>query len=57
MGCVSKVSPILNSVDGIHKWEVDIYNPEKTLVVETDKLNALEVASLVEKAGFKAEEL
>jgi copper chaperone len=57
MGCVAQVSPILNSIDGIRKWEVDIYNPQKTLTVETDKLNAGEIASLVEKAGFKAEEI
>jgi copper chaperone len=57
MGCVAQVSPILNSTEGIRKWEVDIYNPQKTLTVETDKLNAGEIASLVEKAGFKAEEI
>jgi copper chaperone len=57
MGCVSQVSPILNNAEGIDKWQVDIYNPQKTLTVETEKLNAGEIASLVEKAGFKAEEI
>ena len=57
MGCVSRVSPVLNNAEGIEKWNVDIYNTEKTLTVETDSLNAREVAALVEKAGFKAEEI
>ena len=57
MGCVSRVSPVLDNAEGIEKWNVDIYNPQKTLTVETDSLNAKEVADLVEKAGFKAEEV
>ena len=56
-GCVSKVSPVLDNAEGIERWNVDIYNPQKTLTVETDSLNAEEVANLVEKAGFKAEEI
>ena len=57
MGCVSRVSPSLNKAEGISRWDVDIYDPQKTLTVETDSLNAREVAALVEKAGFKAEAL
>ena len=57
MGCVSRVSPVLNEAEGIEKWNVDIYDPQKTLTVETETLNAREVANLVEKAGFRAEEI
>jgi copper chaperone len=57
MGCVARVTPVLNEAKGITKWEVDIYNPQKTLTVATESLNAQDVASLVEKAGFKAEEV
>jgi copper chaperone len=57
MGCVSRVTPVLNNAESIEKWNVDIYNPQKTLTVETDSLNAKEVADLLEKAGFTAEEI
>ena len=57
MGCVARVTPALNNAEGIEKWNVDIYNPQKTLTVETSSLNAKDVADLVEKAGFKAEEI
>jgi copper chaperone len=57
MGCVAQVSPALNNAEGIDKWNVDIHNPQKILTVETDSLNATEVAHLVEKAGFRAEEI
>ena len=55
MGCVEKVTPHLNSAEGIEKWEVDIYNPSKPLTVETENLSPEEVKAIVEKAGFKAD--
>jgi copper chaperone len=55
MGCVAQVSPILNEERDIKSWHVDIDAPEKTLTVETEKLNADEVIELVRKSGFKAE--
>ena len=57
MGCVSRVTPVLDNEEGIARWDVDIYNPQKTLTVETDTLNARDVADLVEKAGFSVKEL
>lgn len=55
MGCVGKVTPFLDAKEGINKWEVDIYTPEKTLTVETEDLTAEDIKNEVEKAGFKAE--
>ena len=57
MGCVSKVTPFLDAKEGIDKWEVDIYTPEKILTVETENLSAEDITKEVEKAGFKAEEI
>lgn len=54
-GCVAKVTPHLDAVEGIEKWNVDIYNPSKPLTVETENLSADEVKAIVEKAGFNAE--
>jgi len=54
-GCVATVTPHLNSVEGIEKWEVDTANPDKILSVETQKVSADQIKKAVEKAGFKAE--
>lgn len=54
-GCVAKVTPFLNDEKGIEKWDVDIFNPEKILSVETDSINSDKIIETIEKAGFKAE--
>lgn len=54
-GCVAKVTPFLNDEKGIEKWDVDIFNPEKILSVETDSKNSDKIIETIEKAGFKAE--
>jgi copper chaperone len=56
-GCVAKVTPHLNANTNIKNWEVDINNPDKVLTVEAENLKQEEVKSLVEKLGFKAENL
>ena len=56
-GCVAKVTPKLNEVKGIAKWNVDTNNPNKILTVEADNISANEVIDTVNKAGFKIEEL
>ena len=55
-GCVAKVTPFLNEALGEDNWEVDYNNPSKILTVvgEADKNK---VISVVEKSGYKAEEL
>ncbi len=56
-GCLAKVTPHLNAVEGVEKWEVDVLNPNKVLTVVSDTVNADEIRKVVEKAGFKAEAL
>lgn len=56
-GCVAKVTPLLNNESEIEKWEVDIFNPEKILTVETRNIDAQKVIETIEKARFKAEKL
>lgn len=55
MGCVGKVSPFLDAKEGINKWEVNIYTPDKILTIETENLTADDIRKEVEKAGFKAD--
>ena len=56
-GCVATVTPYLNSVEGIEKWEVDTANPDKILSVESQKATAEDIRQVIEKAGFKAESI
>lgn len=55
-GCVAKITPQL-TVPEISKWSVDTDNPSKVLIVETESLQKEDVQKIVEKAGFKAEEI
>ena len=54
-GCIAAVTPVLNDIPEISKWEVDINNPEKILTVEAnDQLDAETVVGALEKAGYIA---
>ena len=56
-GCVAKVTPHLNKETDIKNWKVDTTNPQKVLTVETEGISAKEIIRVVNKAGFKIEEL
>lgn len=56
-GCVATVTPFLNQIPEISRWEVDIDNPEKILTVEAnEQLDAETVVTALEKAGYTATE-
>ncbi len=55
-GCVAKVTPLLNAVEGIESWNVDTNNPDKILTVTT-ALPQDSIVETVKKAGFKIESL
>ncbi|MFD3001566.1 heavy-metal-associated domain-containing protein [Pontibacter toksunensis] len=55
--CVKAVTPHLNKLEGVEEWKVDTNNPDKVLEVKTDSLDAQQIKSTVEKAGFKAEQI
>ena len=56
-GCVSKVKPFLDELEGVIKWEVDIGNPQKILTVQSDELSADQIHEVVIKAGYQLEDL
>jgi len=57
-GCIAGVTPFLNEVPAIDKWEVDLLNPEKILTVDVNSGAADQmIINAVEAAGFKAEQL
>jgi copper chaperone len=38
-GCIATITPHLNQIKGIGKWNVDTSNPLKILTVETDGMS------------------
>ncbi len=56
-GCVETVTPFLNTVAEIKKWEVDTNHKDKILTVEFDGTNEHVVVQKVEQAGFKIDKL
>ena len=52
-GCVSKVTPSLNGIDGIKTWKVDFTMPQSTLEVETDENIGQQVIDAVKKIYSK----
>lgn len=55
--CLSKVSPKLNEQSGISNWEVNLEDPQRTLSVQTESLEAADIKKAVLRAGFIAEEI
>lgn len=56
-GCIAAVTPYLNQVNDIKKWEVDTVNPDKILIVEAENLSSQEVIAKIKEAGYTAEKL
>lgn len=55
-GCLKSVTPLLNKLDIIDSWKVEIENPDKILEVKLDG-NENEVVKAVTEAGFEIEKL
>jgi Cu2+-exporting ATPase len=50
--CLAKVSPHLNSAQGIGSWNVDTSKSDKILTVNGDGITELEVVEIVQNAGY-----
>lgn len=53
--CKSKVAPLLDASDEIQAWEVDLEDPDRSLIVQTESLTPEDIVALVRKTGFRAE--
>jgi len=57
-GCIAAVTPHLNKLSAIEKWEVDTQNPDKILTVEGKQgINTDQIIDTLEEAGYKAEKI
>ena len=57
-GCIATVTPALDNLKGVEKWEVDTTNPDKILTLQSgDGLTASEVISALKTKGYNAEKI
>ena len=54
-GCIATVTPHLNQIKGIGKWNIDTSNPLKVLTVEDSELLPDVIIEKLKEAGYKAE--
>lgn len=53
--CIVSITPYLDSVIGLHRWSVDMDDPNKILTVHVaDPGHTILVAAAIEKAGYSA---
>jgi len=52
-GSVATVTPFLNNIEGIYKWNVDTTAPDKILTVTGENVDSGKVKDAVTKAGFQ----
>lgn len=55
--CVSTVKPYLDDWSAVEKWDVDLNSSDRILEVNGKEITGDEVKKVLDKAGFKAEEL
>lgn len=56
-GCVEKVANTLNTIEGVHHWEVDTGSLDKTLLVEYTDNAEQDVLAAVQEKGFRIERI
>lgn len=56
--CVVTITPYLDAVIGIRRWDVDLDNPDKILtVVVADPGHTILAEAAIEKAGYSTERM
>ena len=52
--CISKITPFLDELNSIGKWEVDSGSPDKILTVSGENITAVEIQEALKKAGYNS---
>jgi copper chaperone len=56
-GCIAAVTPFLDKVNGIEKWEVDTANLDKVLTVTCNLIDTSSIENAVKEAGYIIEKI
>ena len=54
---VNRVRPVLETMPGIRKWNVDIQDCDNVLRIEATELSSRSVEKILQNAGYYCEEL
>jgi 3-methyladenine DNA glycosylase Tag len=54
---VQQLTPLLNSVSDINRWNIDLHDRDKVLRIEADRHLFSEITKLIKQAGYHCEEL
>ncbi|WP_166384605.1 MULTISPECIES: heavy-metal-associated domain-containing protein [unclassified Polaribacter] len=55
--CIKSVTPVLNDLDNLDFWKVDLEHDDKVLEVKLDDEDKESVLKAVKSAGFEIEEI
>jgi copper chaperone len=57
-GCIAAVTPSMDGLAGVEKWEVDTANPDKVLTVQAENgAVAQNIVTALKEKGYVAEKL
>ena len=56
-GCVERITPGMNSLEGIGHWEVDLTKPVKILKVESEDDPEAGIISVLREKGYTCEKI
>jgi len=56
-GCIAKVTPYLNGLKGVEKWNIDLNDPSRILTAEVFGITSEDIVAALQKAGYLAEKL
>ena len=51
-GCINNVTPVLNNISEITKWEVELTHPDRILTVEGEALNFQKIKDELKAIGY-----
>ncbi|AHF15843.1 heavy-metal-associated domain-containing protein [Niabella soli] len=54
-GCISKVTPALNSINGVKDWAVDLKDTDRILTITGSAIAEKAVVQALLQNGYKAE--
>ena len=56
-GCLSKVTPFLNKIEGLKEWDVDLNDDDRILTVSSIETNNESIIKQIHLAGYTAEKI
>jgi copper chaperone CopZ len=54
---INAVTPHINNLHGVTRWNVDLYDKDKVLRIESQDLSPRKVEATLQQAGYYCEEL